>query len=404
MSTRAIVIGAGFAGLAAADELARAGHEVVVLEARDRVGGRVWSTELPNGAVVERGAEFILPGNDVVLDLCGRLGLGLWEKGMRYGEREPRGGIGVEPEILARSVDAVAAAVAERRASSLSAAELLAGLDLDPGAREAILSRLEVSTGCVGDRVAAGELAGVGAHSRDDCPSVAGGNQLVARRLAEGLGSAVHLRSPVDRVEWSGDGVRVRAAGGELAGDVAVVAVPAAVIGRISFEPALPRPVSAAYGDVEYGQAAKLFVPLREVPAPSAVLSVPERYWTWTSAAEGGAVQPVVNAFAGSAPALDDLAVDEGPERWLASIARLRPDLELEPEGAVLSTWADDPWAGAAYSVAGPGFRPDDARWAPVGPLRFCGEHTAGAYHSLMDGALRSGLRAAKETLRPAAV
>ena len=78
--------------------------------------------------------------------------------------------------ILARSVGAVAAAVAERRDPvPFSAAELLAGLYLDPGAREAILSRLEVSTGCVGDRVAAGELAGVGAHSRDDCPSVAGG-------------------------------------------------------------------------------------------------------------------------------------------------------------------------------------------------------------------------------------
>ena len=232
MSTRAIVIGAGFAGLAAADELARAGHEVVVLEARDRVGGRVWSTELPNGAVVERGAEFILPGNDVLLDLCGRLGLGLWEKGMRYGEREPRGGIGVEPEILARSVDAVAAAVAERR--RLVALGCRAAGRARPRSGRPRGDPLP-SRGV--DRVRRRPGRGRRARRRR-CPQ--------PRRLPERRGrkparrptarrrarSAVHLRSPVDRVEWSGDGVRVRAAGGELAGDVAVVAVPAAVIGR----------------------------------------------------------------------------------------------------------------------------------------------------------------------------
>src|SRR4051812_29567866 len=89
---RVAVVGAGPAGLAAATGLVRGGHDVVVLEARDRVGGRVWSQRLRNGAVVEMGAEFILPGNTVVEDTVRRLGLGLWEKGMAYGRREPRGG------------------------------------------------------------------------------------------------------------------------------------------------------------------------------------------------------------------------------------------------------------------------------------------------------------------------
>jgi monoamine oxidase len=88
---RVVVLGAGLAGLTAARELDAAGHEVVVLEARDRVGGRVWSRELDNGAVVEMGAEFILPGNTAVRELADELGLGLWEKGMYYGQREPRG-------------------------------------------------------------------------------------------------------------------------------------------------------------------------------------------------------------------------------------------------------------------------------------------------------------------------
>ena len=404
MSLRVVVIGAGFAGLAAADALARGGRDVTVFEARDRVGGRVWSTELPNGAVVERGAEFILPGNDVLLDLSRRLGLGLWAKGMRYGEREPRGGIGVEPAALAQAVETVAAAVAKQGSSQMSAADLLAGLDLDPGAHEAVLARLEVSTGSVGTRVGAGELAGVGAHGHDECPSIAGGNQLIAVRLAEGLGGAVQLGSPVDRVVWSRDRVRVRAAGSEVDGrrrrrrrsgqrrrSDLVRAGPARAGAR------------RRTATCPTATAAKLFVPLGEVPATSAVLSVPERYWTWTSTGEGGVVQPVVNAFAGSAPALAALAVDGGPETWVESVERLRPDLALEPAGAVLSTWDDDPWVQAGYSIAGPGSPPDVDRWAPVGPLRFCGEHTAGAYHSLMEGALRSGLRAAEETLSRAA-
>jgi monoamine oxidase len=104
LSRRALVIGAGLAGLAAADQLDRAGWEVEVLEARDRVGGRVRSRRLDNGAVVELGAEFILPGNTEVEALAGRLGLGLWDKGMRYGRRDPRGGIGTTEAELAEAV------------------------------------------------------------------------------------------------------------------------------------------------------------------------------------------------------------------------------------------------------------------------------------------------------------
>ena len=95
-------------------------------------------------------------------------------------------------------------------------------------------------------------------------------------------------------------------------------------------------------------------------------------------------------------------AVDEGPERWLSSLARPAPlDLELEPEGAVLSTWADDPWAGQRTGSR-PARLPAGRRSAGRPSARFAsaGEHTAGAYHSLlMDGALRSGMRAAEQVL-----
>src|SRR5207247_3566695 len=87
---RVVVVGAGFAGLAAADALRAGGIEVAVLEARDRVGGRVWSAPFA-GSVVERGAEFILPGNTEVESLAARFDRPLVRKGTPYGRREPRG-------------------------------------------------------------------------------------------------------------------------------------------------------------------------------------------------------------------------------------------------------------------------------------------------------------------------
>jgi monoamine oxidase len=103
----------------------------------------------------------------------------------------------------------------------------------------------------------------------------------------------------------------------------------------------------------------------------------------------------VVSAFAGSRPALDALEVDAGPGRWLDSLERLREDLALDGDGAVLSTWADDPWVRAAYSTSPP---PEVAAATarPAPRLAFAGEHTAGEYHALMEGAIRSGRRAAR--------
>jgi monoamine oxidase len=152
---------------------------------------------------------------------------------------------------------------------------------------------------------------------------------------------------------------------------------------------------------VRYGQAAKLHVRLRASAEPSAVLAVPDRYWCYTQLGPDGAPTPFAAAFAGSPAALERLRVEEGAGTWLAALIALRPELELDAGAALLSTWHDDPWARGAYSArARSSPLVAEALARPVGPLAFAGEHTADAWHGLMEGALRSGLRAAEDLLR----
>jgi monoamine oxidase len=391
---KVLVVGAGFAGLAAADELARSGADIEVFEARDRVGGRVWSVPFA-GATVERGAEFILPHDRTVLATAERLGLPLVRKGTLYGNREP---VGSRPVSRTEVIAAVKRLGSSSHEGTL--ADVLRAGGLEPSVAEAIQARFEVSCAYPADDLDAAVLSeGAGAFGDFDTWTVAGGNDRIARSLAIGLGDAVRLSAPVRSVAWRDGEVRVAAGDHEAVADAAVIAVPASVLGAIRFEPELGAERSA----VRYGQAAKLFVGLRAPAPPSQVLSVDGRFWCYTQLGRNGEPLPVVGAFAGSPGALEALDLDSGPGRWLEALAALRPDLDLDLDCVLLSTWADDPWVRGAYSAASAAVPLDRERLAgPVGPLAFAGEHTAGGWHGLMEGALRSGIRAAQHVLQTA--
>ena len=214
-----------------------------MLEARDRVGGRTWSRTLPNGALIEMGAEFILPGNTEVERLAHELGLGVWDKGMRYGKREPRGGVGMTDAELADGVAAVGAALAALEGRP-SARELLDSLPIAPGAREAILARLEISSASRADDVPAIDMDGLAHIDDEPAPSVAGGNQGLALGLAGRLPVPVALGDPVEAVDWDstgGCGCGPPAAG-RVEADGCVVAVPAASSAAFASCPSSRRP------------------------------------------------------------------------------------------------------------------------------------------------------------------
>jgi monoamine oxidase len=394
---RAIIVGAGFAGLAAAERLMRAGADVTVFEARDRVGGRVWSVPFA-GATAERGAEFILPHDTELIATAQRLGLHLIRKGTLYGDREPRGGEPVSRDQVAEAIEQIRA-LPERDGETVNGALTRAGCER--GVADAIAARVEVSCAYSADDLDASVLRdGAGAFGDFDTHTAAGGNARIARRLAAALDPPVRLSSPVLSIRWSLREMKVRTDTEVASADAVVVAVPASVIEQIKFDPPLGEQKERAHRAVRYGQAAKLFVPLRTPAPPSQTLSVPGRWWCYTQLGADGEPLPYVAAFAGSPGSIEGLEIANGPGRWADAVARLRPDLELDRGGAMISTWSQDRWARGAYSARSASasiLDPELTR--AIGRLVFAGEHTAGRWHGLMEGALRSGVRAAGQLL-----
>ena len=188
---------------------------------------------------------------------------------------------------------------------------------------------------------------------------------------------------------------------GEVTGDAVIVAVPMAILRQLRFDPPLPDRYQAAWRRAGIACNAKLHLPLTAPAEPSAAQSVPDRFWTWTATDASGQVQPVLHAFGGTADGLAALAVSPGPRTWASRAAELRPELAVDLTGALLTTWNDDPWAGESYSAHTVSVEPGDDELIaqPSGRIYFAGEHTAGDWAGLMEGALRSGLRAADEVL-----
>ena len=392
------VIGAGFAGLAAADALRAGGAEVTVFEARDRVGGRVWSVPFGEDAVVERGAEFILPGYDSMTALAARFGIALVLKGTPYGRRVPIGGEAVSRTDLEDAFDRLSAGGA---ADAASAADAIATLELDPPLSKLIQTRVAISNGYPTDDLAASVLdEGASTFGDFDNHTLEGGNMRLAEALAAELGAAVRLSSPVRRVRWSQDAVGIATDHAEIEADAVVVAIPTVPLAEIEFDPPLEGATAEALRAVTYGQNSKLFVRLRSPAPPSAIMSVAGHFWTYTQLGADGRPAPFVTGYTGTMSAIDDLGGSDGFERWVAALVALREDLDLDPESAMLSSWNDDPWVRGSYSARTVSSPLRDADLVkPIGPLFFAGEHTAGEWHGLMEGALRSGRRAAEQVL-----
>ncbi len=438
------VIGAGIAGLVAARRLEGAKRSVIVLEARDRVGGRTLNAPIGDGNVTEMGGQWVGPTQDRVLALLDELeietfptyyeGRNLVEvKGRRrlYKGTIPK----LAPHVLLdiarvrRKLDKLASKVpaespwTARKAAELDSQTLSSWLDrvcLTRRARSLIEIAVETAMGASSAQLSLlGMLAYVQAAGGFDAmldteggaqqDRIAGGSQLISLRLAEDLGDAVLLGVPVRRIEQGGAGVRVEANGVVVNAQRAIVTVPPRLASLIDFSPPLG------------GQRDQLAqrMPAGAMTKCAAVYAEP--FWR-EEGLTGQAVtetQPVLTTFDNSPPdgsrgvligfiaGAEAIAHARRPESErrqivLSAFARLFGDEARHPAIFLEQAWAEEEWSrGGPVSTFGPGALSTygEALRRPSGRIHWAGSETASVWCGYMDGAVRSGERAAEEAL-----
>ncbi len=448
-----VVVGAGYAGLTTARSLVAAGLEVLVLEARDRVGGRVWTEVTPGGAVIDRGGQWIGPTQVHLQALADEFGVATFPTYVSGANVERRDGARFEFKGLVPTSDADASAetvaalleldlLAQEvppadpwshpdadRLDQRTLADWVASTTDSPIARNLMDTAALAVFGC--EPVELSLLFALAyAHSGGSMSSLirttggaqerrfAGGAQQLAVRLAEELGDRVVLDAPVVGVASAADGATVTAwragpdgerGAWQVAARRVVVATPPAVQARIAFDPPLPG---------ARDQLAQ-HAPMGSVTKVHAVYDRP--FWrddglTGQLVADGGALRAtfddspedgghgiIVGFVAGRADrSLERRGPDGRREVALAELAAAFGPRAASPAEFVEQRWSAEPFTrGGPVACFGPGLLTGcgPALRAPVGPVHWSGTETAEEWTGYIDGALSSGKRAAAEVI-----
>lgn len=408
----ALVIGAGVAGLAAAGELARAGVNVTILEARDRIGGRVNTRHDPLcAAPIEMGAEFVHGTPRELFDLIDKGGLLSVEVTgshlcHRNGHLEDCGNWFDSVEaVLGRLEEA-----ARRRDESFE--QFLARVDSDEETKRRASSFVEGFNAADRDRISAHALARQERAEQSSGSSrmfrLVAGYDAIPMELYRSIPRErcrIHLNTPVDRIEWRSGEVRA----GSFRASKAIVTIPLGVLQtrgvRIDPEPAM---LTVGLQAMEMGNAVRVVLRFRErfwqkkqqLESASFLHSESEPVFGvwWTSAPLQA---PTLTAWCGGPHA-------EGADAALApdTVAKLlgmeRREIEDQIENTYFHDWATDPHSCGAYSyVRAGGLAAADRLAEPIEhTLYFAGEHTdTSGNWGTVHGAIASGIRAAKQVM-----
>lgn len=425
---RVIVVGAGLAGLAAARALRDHLVDVVVLEGRDRVGGRVWTVD-----GVDLGAHWIhgTEGNPLTT-LARDRGLstmfvggdstytGGWEPlvlfdpdGCPLSHAEKQRGLLVVDEIR-DALDSLRREIAREHGQDLSLRAAIGAVTADRPLGAVDRAHLEWHLTMLSRDDWAAGAESLSLLSWDEGYEVYGygdsvladGTQALTDALAEDLD--VRLRHVVTKIEHGPRGVRVRTSAGEFEGDAAIVTLPLGVLkaNAVEFSPPLPEEKRRAIERVGMGHLTKLVL---RFEAPF----WPERQYVFGCLSDEPETEPlaIVNLFrthrlpvlvllVGGARGLDleRLSDAAAGEQAMRIVRRAFGAAAPDPVSTTITRWTSDPLARGAYSYMAVGAEPDDIeRLAePVGKsLFFAGEATARSHWACLHGAYVSGLREA---------
>jgi monoamine oxidase len=455
-SADVVVVGAGLAGLTAAREIVRGGRSVLVLEARDRVGGRVLSHTLQDGSYSELGGMYTGPTQDHIQALTKDVGVGFYpayNTGNNVfvggdGRREefpsdsPLGTAPADPVVAPDIVLAVAQLDKMAEGFPVDApwtsphAEEWDRQTLDTWLREhtsgsdefmAVTSAAtEAIFGCeprelsllytVFYLAASGNEQNQGTFERNfntkdgaQEKRFAGGAHLVPQRVAAQLGSRVLLNAPARRIEQSGAGVTVHSDGFQVNGRRVIVAIPPVLASRIVYEPALPPLRDQLTQHMPQGSLMKF----------EAVYPTP--FWrqhglTGQVVSENGPVKVtfdvspesgspgIMMGFIGGheARVWEQRSAADRRDAVLQQFAHFFGDQALSPREVVEFNWSTEVWnRGCPVAVLAPGTLVDfgAALREPVDRIHWAGTETSTYWNGYMDGAVRSGRRAAAEVL-----
>ncbi|TMS53381.1 flavin monoamine oxidase family protein [Mycobacterium sp. DBP42] len=438
-STDVVVVGAGFAGLSAARALVRLGHQVVVLEGRDRVGGRS-STATIADVPVDLGGTFVGPTQDAVLALADELGcptvstydrgknLIQWHGRVRsYRSTIPRlsmmelfdvSRIQWRFERLSRGIR-VSEPWKSANAENLDELTLeswlrSAGASASTRNLMAIMSR--VTWGAEPDEVsmlhAARYVKAAGGLDRmldvrdgaqqDRFP---GGTQQIASKMADELGDRVVLSAPVGSIERRPDGtVAVNCPAGEILARAVVVAIPPQHRAGIEFNPPLPKPYTELAENWPQGNLSKAYAayerPFWRANGCSGEAVSDEGPVFITFDVSPGDEGPGILLGFTDARTFDQLSADQRREQALNGFATLFGDAALQPIDYIDHCWGTEQFApGGPTAAVPPGSWTQYGQWLrePVDSIHWAGTETADEWTGFLDGAVRSGQRAAAE-------
>jgi monoamine oxidase len=432
-----LVVGAGLGGLAAAYELAHVGYDVRVVEARNRVGGRVLSfNDLVRGKIVEGGGELVGANHPTWLAYARRFGLKFLdvnEDGRGEGPLE-LGGKRIAGKALRRlwrqmrralprlNEDAAKIDAFEPwkspNAQGLDRRSLgawIAGLKVREQCRAGLTALLTSAMGVLPAwKSYLGHLALIkgGGLERfwtdSEAYRCAGGTQQLAHKLAAALGAGrLSLNTPVTAIQVRERSATVTLGTGERREvDDVVLAVPPSTWARIAFDPPLPAQLRP-----QMGASIKFLVAVksrfwREAGQSSEALTDGPIGLTWdNTAGQAGAEGPAcLTAYSGGPHAETILGwpANERAGKYLDLLEGLYPGMRKAQARTRFVNWVGDPWTRGGYSVPAPG---EVTTVGPIlhdglGRLHFAGEHACPAFQGYMEGALQSGARLARRLAR----